>query len=77
MEKLTYKFVKKQFAINGFTLLSKDYVNAHQQLEYRCYNNHYHHISWNNWKKGARCPYCSGKIKYTVEYISDVFLKEI
>lgn len=76
MERLTYGFVKNQFATEGFTLLSKTYKNAHQQLYYVCCNGHYHHISWNNWKKGVRCPYCSSKAKHLIDYINELFLKE-
>jgi len=70
------KFIKEQFEKECYTLLTKKYSNAHQKLDYICPNSHKHSITWNDWKQGIRCPYCSNKIKKTVEFIKSEFEKE-
>ena len=59
-KKLTYEFVKSQFEKEGYTLLSKEYINSDTKLDYRCPNKHKHSITWSNWKSGWRCPTCKG-----------------
>jgi hypothetical protein len=76
-KKLTYNFVKEQFEKEGYTLLSKKYVNWKTKLEYRCPNGHEHSISWHNWKAGYRCPYCADDKKRTsICIIKQSFEKE-
>ena len=74
--KLTIKFICKEFAKEGYTLLTKVYEGAHQKLEYICPRGHKHSISWSGWQRGQRCLYCSGKIKLTIEFIRKEFAKE-
>ena len=76
MERLSYEFVKKEFEKEGYKLLTKTYINAHQKLKYICPQGHWHHISQANWKKGARCPYCAQRPPITVEFIRSEFKKE-
>ena len=76
MERLSYEFVKNEFEKEGFKLLTTMYKNAHQELNYMCPQGHCHHISRNNWKKGARCPYCKGTGKPNIEFIKNEFKKE-
>lgn len=68
--------IKKSFEKNGYKLLSTIYVNAHAKLKYECANGHKHSISWSNWNAGKRCPFCSGLIKKTIEYVRRGFEKE-
>lgn len=74
--KLTIKFIKAEFEKEGCRLLTKEYKNSKQKLEYVCSKGHKHNISWSNWKKGQRCSYCSGKAKKTIEFIKEEFRKE-
>jgi len=74
--RLAYEFIMINFESEGYKLLSEEYKNAHQKLEYICQNNHIHSISWSDWKQGKRCPYCSGKAKKTIEEIREAFEKE-
>lgn len=76
MKKLTKEFVRSQFEKEGYKLLSKRYVNAHSKLNYVCSKNHKHNISWTEWQAGNRCPYCSNKIKKTIEFIEKEFENE-
>ena len=62
--KMTIAEVSESFEKEGYTLLSKDYINAHTKLAYICPNGHKHSITWSNWnhKNKFRCPKCSNRI---------------
>lgn len=75
MKKLTIKYVKDQFIKEGYQLLTKKYINAHQNLYYVCKNSHKHNTAWSNWQQGTRCPYCAGRGKLTIEFIKSKFEK--
>jgi hypothetical protein len=76
MRKLTIEFIRTEFAKEGYKLLTKNYVNAHQKLRYKCPNGHIHSISWSKWQQGERCSYCAGQGKPTIEFIRSEFAKE-
>jgi hypothetical protein len=57
--KHTIEFVRDSFEDAGYTLLTTEYNNGKQKLDYICPNGHKHSISWNNWSQGQRCPVCS------------------
>ena len=75
-KKLTIEFVREEFEKEGYKLLTKEYINAHQKLDYICPGGHKYSIRWNNWKTGSRCFYCYGKIKKTIEFIRSKFEKD-
>lgn len=60
--KFDYQYIKEQFSSNGYELLSDTYVNATTKLKYRCPNhsNKELYITYADFKRGARCPYCIG-----------------
>jgi hypothetical protein len=60
--KYTIEFIRSEFKKKGYTLLTTEYKNKDQKLKYICPNRHRHGISWHNWQKGVRCPYCYGSI---------------
>jgi len=68
--------IKQAFELEGYTLLSAFYTNNRTKLKYKCPNGHIHAISWNKWLLGRRCPFCSGKAKHTLMYVSEQFSKE-
>jgi Zn finger protein HypA/HybF involved in hydrogenase expression len=74
--RLSLEFVKKQFEMDGYKLVSERYINNREKLEYVCPNGHKHHISWDKWNQGRRCPYCYGNAKYTIEFVRKEFAKE-
>lgn len=76
MSKIDLEFVRNSFEKDGYTLLSKEYINAKQKLEYLCPNNHSHSTTWGNWYTGHRCPYCAGQIKPELREIRLLMLKE-
>jgi len=51
--------IKNVFESENYKLLSKDYYNCKQKLEFECSNGHRHEITWNNWTQGQRCYRCS------------------
>lgn len=70
------EMVKKSFDDEGYTLLTTEYINNVQKLEYICPNGHRHSIIWNNWIAGRRCPYCNGRPIYTLDLVKKEFQKE-
>ena len=76
MKKLEYDYIKLEFAKEKYQFLAKKYINSYQKLEYICQKGHRHSISWNDWRYGARCPYCAGQGKPTMEFIKAEFKKE-
>lgn len=75
-QRLTYNYIFESFKKCGYLLITKDYINSRQKLEYICNNNHKHSITWDNWKQGTRCPYCAGQGKLSIDYIKEVMLNE-
>lgn len=75
-KKLTIGFVKEQFEKEGYSLLTKEYINNHKSLEYICPNGHCWSITWNSWQQGTRCVECSGLKKLTIDFIREQFKKE-
>lgn len=59
--KLTIDYIKNKFNSEGYKLLSNEYLNNRQILEYICPNGHHHKINWGRFQQGKRCPYCSGE----------------
>ncbi len=74
--RLTVEFIEEEFEEENYILLTKDYKNSRQKLKYICPEGHTYQISWDSWKQGFRCLYCSGKAKHTINYIKDRFEKE-
>jgi hypothetical protein len=68
--------VKTYFEAEGYVLLDKVYVNAHTKLNYVCVEGHKHSITWNNWRRGKRCPYCAGQCRPNIKEIRSSFEKE-
>lgn len=75
-KRLTLKYIKEQFEKEGYTLLSKKYLNNRQKLEYICPRGHRHQIAWEKWQTGVRCFYCFGRIKKTIKEIKKSFERE-
>jgi hypothetical protein len=52
-------FIKFEFEKEGYQLLTVEYKNNRQKLNYICPNGHQHSIIWNSWQQGKRCPTCA------------------
>lgn len=75
-KKLSYNYVKKEFEKRGYTLLSKEYINANVKLKYKCSEGHTHEILWKHFNNGHGCLYCAGVAKPTIEEIRKTFLAD-
>lgn len=75
-KKLTIGFVRKQFEKEGYILLTEEYRDNTQRLEYICPNNHEGVICFGSWRNGHRCLECSGSKMYTIGFIKEQFEKE-
>jgi hypothetical protein len=74
--KPSYEHVKNSFEKEGYTLLSKKYIDSKTKLYYICPGDHKHLITWNNWQRGRRCPYCYGQVKLKIEEVKNSFEEE-
>lgn len=74
--KITIEFLNSEFLSRKCLLLEKEYLNAHQQLEYICENGHKTTTTWNNFSKGHGCLECSGRKKLNIEDVRTSFEKE-
>lgn len=74
--KKTIEMIKLQFETEGYILITTKYKNSKQKLKYICSEGHEHSISWSNWRRGVRCPYCSGKNRKSIPFIKQQFVKE-
>lgn len=72
-KKLTIEFVRESFESAGYTLLTEEYINAHQKLEYICSKGHRSSITWHDWAQEKRCAECAGNKKLTIEFIKENF----
>lgn len=60
MRKKTIEEIRKFVEKRGYELLSKEYVNAHTKMEFRCIEKHKFKITWSYFQQGIRCPVCAG-----------------
>ena len=76
-KKLSYKYVFDTFAKEGYKLLSKEYINSQEKVEFLCPNGHHHSIRFDSFlNDNQRCAICSKRKKYTLQEVKDVFKKE-
>jgi len=57
--KFSYEEVKQEFQLQGYTLLSKNYVRSINLLKCLCPNGHNIKIRFSNFRKGHRCWVCT------------------
>lgn len=74
-KKANYELVKHFVeSIEGWSLVSKEYIGVHSKLELRCNNGHIFKMSYNCLRSGQRCPIEKGenirkKKAHSIEYI--------
>ena len=76
--KFSYKKVKKIFKDGGCRLISKEYKNCMEKLEYECSCGRTAEIKLSEFKGGKRCKGCMGekiaeKLRYTIEDVKEIF----
>nr|QBK86030.1 MAG: restriction endonuclease [Marseillevirus LCMAC101] len=70
---LYYEHVKESIQKGGDTLLSNEYVSAHSPLTILCSKcDKKYNKSYNKYKSGQRCTYCSGKHKRTLSEVRGI-----
>jgi len=75
--KLTYDYVKKIIENEtGYFLLSEKYMNNRKKLKIKCDKGHIFEMTFGDFKQGHRCPICFGNVKYTDEYVKNLFIKD-
>ncbi len=82
--RLSYKEVKEIFRKGGCTLISKEYKNSRELLDYQCSCTRFAKISLSNFKKGQRCKKCAierniernaEKRRKTIKEVKEIFKK--
>lgn len=68
-KRLSFEFVKNCFENEGYKLISNEYKNCDQKLQFECPNGHLHSISYDSFRRGSRCGECSKYKKKTIEEI--------
>lgn len=69
----TIEDVRESFNEIGWTLLSTEYNNAQERLDFQCDKGHVHSISWGKFQSGRRCTYCSGMNSLTFDQVDKIF----
>jgi len=78
--KLSHDYIRDQFNSRGCVLLSKEYTNNKQKLDYICPNGHVHSMAWYHWQEGHGCPEClavenSKRFRLDFDIVKDSFTK--
>lgn len=68
--------VRAVFAKDNYTLISKEYKNNKQKLEYICPNGHSGSICLSDFLTGYRCAVCAGNAKHSFPEVKAAFLSD-
>lgn len=73
--------IRREFESEGYTLLTSEYKNNKQKLEFICSEGHRDSISYNSWSNGRRCNTCgyrrsSEKNKHDINFVRECLEKE-
>lgn len=72
-----FEYVRKQFELEGYVLLSTNYINNKTKLDYICPNGHRHDVTWSEWNNGGvRCLFCSNRSPIDFDNIKQAFTLE-
>lgn len=58
--------------LRGGKCLSDTYINVTSKLKWQCNKNHIWETTPGTILNGGWCPFCAGKIKYTIEYMHEL-----
>lgn len=74
---LSYDFVKKIFEDRNYKLLSTNYNNKKEKLNFICPNNHEGSISFDSFHYAkSECAKCTNSKKYTIDEIKSILAKD-
>jgi hypothetical protein len=69
-----YQFAKSEFEKFGYSLLSTEFISQVSKMDTLCANGHPYKVSFDLfYKRGLRCPICSGNRPHTLESIREKF----
>lgn len=66
--------IRSSLESKGYALLTKEYKNRYQKLEYICPKGHIGKVSWTRWRLGSKCELCSRK--WTIEKVGEYMERE-
>ena len=80
MKKPTIEFIRAKFEKEGYELLTTEYINCKQKLQFICPRGHKHSIPWYHWQEGVRCLKCvpienSNRFRLDFNIVKDSFAK--
>jgi transcription initiation factor IIE alpha subunit len=70
---VTYQDIKNSFERERYQLLSQEYENNTQRLNFICPRGHRYYITWGSWVLGRRCALCAGNQVLKIEYVRSYF----
>lgn len=74
--KHSYENIKNYIeSFDGYKLISKKYKDSISKLRIRCNLNHIFEMSYDTFRAGHRCSYCSGNARLTYNYVKDFIEK--
>lgn len=73
-QKLTFSDVKSFIEMEGYTLVSKEFVNSKHKLVLVCPKGHCYSVKFNDFQQGHRCPLCGNTVSKAEQEIAN-FLK--
>ena len=74
--KLTLDDVKKLAESKNGKCLSKVYINSISKMDWECSDGHIWSTTYSAIKTGGWCPFCSKKIKHTIEQVKEIALSK-
>lgn len=74
-KKEMYENIKKFIESEEYELLSDSYENAQGYLNFMCPIGHLFQMSWNNFQRNHRCPYCANRRVAEKLSLSESFIK--
>lgn len=74
--RFTLEEVKKYVESFNYYFLSEKYIGKDISYEFMCDKGHKYKTTYNVFRRGFRCPYCSNKHKYTYEEVKEIIEKE-
>ncbi len=75
-KKLTYEYIKEQIEVDGYKLLSTEYINSSIKLKIKCHKRHIYWASYSNFQQSKRCPKCAFIENANHQQLSYKFVKQ-
>ena len=68
----TIEYIREQFELKGYQLLTEYYENSYQKLEFICPDNHRWSMRWDHFQhRGVQCAVCAGNAKIDYQQVKD------